>query len=236
MLTCSLFLLLLVFCMPTNGNEQCSGSGVFLLFRGQLIPNNSYFLYQDVGAHECCRVYCITNKVDCCGFVEQTYGEWYLPNGVKVLGGFENSNHHKFSRSRGFRRIGLYRHNNPPERGHFSCQLPDYAGINRTLFVNIVNEIPVITSHPISQTAQRGKNVTFTVLLSFGSYSQYHWLKNNIKISQRYDKYHGITTPVLTIFNIQEEDEGEYSCVIDEYLSSDLAELSVGELHIAIPI
>ena len=40
-------------------------------------------------------------------------------------------------------------------------------------------------------------------------------------------RYNGSSSSVLTLFNVQELDEGDYRCVIDNYLISQAAELSV---------
>ena len=42
--------------------------------------------------------------------------------------------------------------------------------------------------------------------------------------------YHGAASSSLTLFNVHEWDEGDYWCVIDNYLVSNAAELSVGKL------
>ena len=199
--------------------------------KNNILPNNSYVSFWHIGTSGLDRLYCFTDKTDCCNAVSQNFGDWYLPNGDRILGGYEYSNvKDKFIRSRGFRRIGLYRHSAPQQRGRFRCQIPDSSGTNQTLFANIVNAIPVITAQAVSQVATRNKNVTFSVSVSFSNLATYQWQKNNVDIFDDYGNYHGTATPILTVINVQEEDEGDYRCVIDEFLVSHAAELSVGRL------
>ena len=224
---CRLFLLLSVWCVVVNGD--CSGPGVYLLLRGDVLPNNSYVLYQQIGPE---RLYCFTDKTDCCNVGLQNFGDWYLPSGARVLGGYEHrSINNVFARSRGYRSVGLYRHSRPQQRGRFWCQIPDSSGTNQTLFANIVNEIPAITAQPVSQVVTRNSTVTFSVSVSFSDLATYQWQKNNVDIFDETGNYHGATTPILTVINVQEEDEGDYGCVIDEFLVSHTTELSVGKVY-----
>ena len=135
-----------------------------------------------------------------------------------------------FARSRGYRSLALYRHNSPQQRGRFWCVVPDAFGNNCTLFANIVDENPIIASQPLSQTVAAGQNATFLTELSNGYFATYHWQKDNVDIGDSPGRYEGITTAVITIFNAQEQDEGDYRCIIDNFLTSDAAGLSVGEL------
>jgi hypothetical protein len=42
--------------------------------------------------------------------------------------------------------------------------------------------------------------------------------------------YEGTTSIMLTIFNVHEQNEGDYHCNIDNIIMSEAAELSVGKL------
>ena len=226
------YLLLLPFCFIANGQRNITAPSVALQFVGTTIPNNSYILNQDVQnvrRGEGSRIFCTTDQIDCCNFLPNRKGDWYLPNGERIRGGYEYPNiQNYFARSRGIKNIGLYRKNNPPQRGRFYCELPDSDGTNHTLFVNIVDEIPVITSQPAPHSTYKGGRATFTIDLSFAGSSTYQWQKNNMDINEETGHYQGTTTPNLTVNNVQEEDEGEYRCVVDRYLLSHDAELSVG--------
>ena len=222
------YLLPLLICFSVNG--QCpTGPEVVLRFRGTIIPNNSYILYENVRQDEQNRIFCITGKNDCCNFAPNIEGDWYLPDGERIRGGYEYpSVTNFFARSRGLQNIGLYHHGYPQQRGRFHCELPDSDGTNHTLFVNIVEEIPVITSQPVSRSVLRSASVTFSINLTFAEYSTYQWQKNNKSIIEEAGHYQGSTTQHLAVINAQEEDEGEYACVVDHFLLSHTAELSVG--------
>ena len=216
----------------TIANCGCIESDVSMQFRNEIVPNNSYVLFSRIQQYLEGRLYCNTISPDCCN---DTAGDWYLPNGERILGGYEYSNTtNKFIRSRDriFHNIGLYRFFNPPERGRFWCELPDTNGTNCTLFVNIVNDIPAIISQPISQAVIKEENVTFSVNVSNNEFAAYQWQKDIININDDDPgNYHGTRSPSLTIINAQEEDEGYYQCVVDNFLVSDSAELSVGEFN-----
>ena len=230
------YLLLLPFCFITKGQCNITTPSVALQFNETTIPNNSYLLYENMEnarQGKGPRLFCITDKIDCCNFVPNGEGDWYLPNGERIRGGYEYpTDQNYFARSRGKQNIGLYRQSYPPQRGRFYCELPDSDGTNHTLFVNIVDEIPVIISQPAPQSTYKGGRATFTIDLSFAGNSTYQWQKNNKDIIEHIRHYQGFTTPNLTVINVQEEDEGEYRCVVDDYLISCAAQLSVGELNI----
>ena len=92
---------------------------------------------------------CITDLVDCCGTesgspVRTVRGDWYFPDGTTVgfgsgtrflanRGPNEVINGQQFNGSvRLFRRFSGI-----TERGRFHCELPNAAGVNQNLYVNI---------------------------------------------------------------------------------------------------
>ena len=78
---------------------------------------------------------CHTDKTDCCN---NRIGEWYFPNGNKVqIMGIDRNTDHYFYRNRGSKVVRLHRVMDPPERGRFSCEVPDSSGKNQTIYVNI---------------------------------------------------------------------------------------------------
>ena len=225
-----LFLVLVSFCCFTFG-DCCTASDVLLRFRGQILPNNSYILYSSIGSEERDRLFCHTGKKMCCNHQDSN---WFFPNGERVLGAFEYDDIHVgvFARLSGFRLVGLYRYFHPPQRGRFSCVLPDTNGNNCTLFANIVDQIPSIAAQPmtLSRTVTVGQNVTFSVEVSNDNFVTYRWQKDNMDIEDNPGVYEGTTSAMLTIFNVHEQDEGFYRCIIDNIIPSQAAELSVGEL------
>ena len=105
---------------------------------------------------------CVTDLVDCCGTESDTppgtvrteHGDWYFPDGSRVLFGGSGP---AFQTNRGpnevidgrtvygsvrlYRRYGL-----PPGRGRFRCELPSAANssVNQILYANICE---FITQH-----------------------------------------------------------------------------------------
>ena len=197
-------------------------------FRNRIIRNNSHLYYYSFGRN---RLYCRTGNPHCCNGI---LGEWYLPDGTQVLGGYEYSRSNVFARSRGNQNIGLYQHGHPSERGAFRCELPDVNGTNQTLIVYIVNEFPSIRRHPASQLALVGEHAQFSVNISSRYPVLCQWQKNQVDLSDG-EKYQGTTSAILTIFNAQKEDQGLYRCGIDVHryyihtVSSTSAKLSVGK-------
>lgn len=226
----TIFFLALVSSWCFNFGDGCRESDIFLRFRGQILPNNSYILYSSIRTEERDRLYCFTSKNTCCN--DHDGSDWYLPSGDRVLGGYEYSDIRVgvFARSSGFRSLGLYRHNYPQQRGRFTCVLPDTNGNNCTLFANIVDSIPSIAAQPISQTVTAGQNVTFSVEVSNDNFATYCWQKDNMDIEDNPGVYEGTTSSMLTIFNVHEQEEGYYHCIIDNIITSQAVELSVGEL------
>ena len=95
----------------------------------------------DIGEDESALM-CLTNKTNCCRNSPDRAGEWYFPNGSIVQQFVQNYYHSGLSeffyRNRGESVVRLNRYgNNPLERGHFFCELPDANDVNKTLHVNI---------------------------------------------------------------------------------------------------
>ena len=69
-----------------------------------------------------------------------------------------------------------------------------------------------ITANPVDQLDQvPGTAVTFTVTVMEGEQlPAYIWLKDGRTLTENPAKYAGFTTPVLTVLNVQEADEGNY--------------------------
>ena len=140
----SLYLMVLSLSLSAEGK-----TGVFLRFKNQVISNNSYISYYRIKNTPPDRLYCHTDNTDCCTDINDN-SNWFLPNGSRILGGFEYENvwDGVFARSRGLGMVGLYRLYSPRQSGKFKCVIPDSSGNDRTLYVNIVHEIPTLTMQP----------------------------------------------------------------------------------------
>ena len=93
---------------------------------------------------------CITDLVDCCGTesgspVRAQHGNWYFPDGARV-GEFSGGT--RFMVNRGPNEVidgqqfngsvRLFRRfSDVPQRGRFRCELPNAAGVDQNLYVNI---------------------------------------------------------------------------------------------------
>ena len=100
---------------------------------------------------------CITDLVDCCGTEPDTgpseimrneSGNWYFPNGSTVSDFVSGGTATRFLVNRGpnelingqqfYGSVRLFRRfSHVPERGRFRCELPNAAGVNQTIYVNI---------------------------------------------------------------------------------------------------
>ena len=139
--------------------------GVSLKLQRVTIPNNSLVDFDDLlyrtnhepeledpsnanaTLHDAALL-CVTDLEDCCNSPHTVRGDWYYPNGSRVLfDGFPLNL--AFRRNRGpnemlngrqfYGSVRLWRRFTPPERGHFHCELPSAANpsVNQTLYANI---------------------------------------------------------------------------------------------------
>ena len=131
-------------------------AGVSLRFQGETLPNNSFVDFDDVlniaggpgptnrnPGSDGAALECITDLVNCCNGTQ--HGNWYFPGGTRV-GEFSSGTRFMVNRGPneviGERRfngsVRLFRRfSGVPERGRFCCELPNAAGVNQTLYVNI---------------------------------------------------------------------------------------------------
>ena len=89
-----------------------------------------------------------------------------------------------------------------------------------------------IESHPVDQLDQiPGMNVIFTVIVTEGDEVPiYFWLKDGVQIMEDAAKYAGLGTPILTVINVEEADEGNYGLFVVDAGSpifSNVAQLTV---------
>ena len=119
-------------------------SGVFLSLNGETIPNNSYVRFSDIGSDG--SILCNTDRSDCCGRGdhpnEVLQGHWYNPEGYEVgsyATEYDINSNDFFARNRDTGVVRLFPTGIPTERGHFRCEIPNAAGVNIFLYVNIVD-------------------------------------------------------------------------------------------------
>jgi hypothetical protein len=80
---------------------------------------------------------------------------------------------------------------------------PDFAGAD---FISTTITAPAITTQPQSQSANPGSNVTFSVVATGTQPLRYQWRFNGVSIA-------GETNAMLTKFNVQATNAGNYSVV-----------------------
>ena len=120
----------------------CILSGVYLSLKGVNIPND-YVLANDIteggtiGVVGDGGLLCITDRSDCCRSSGQ--GHWYFPDppGDQVLIRGQRTIGNYFYRDRDAGIVRLNRVGVPTDRGLFRCEIPNAAGVNVTLYVNI---------------------------------------------------------------------------------------------------
>ena len=114
-------------------------TGVNLSLNGEIIPNDGYVLASDIAIGGS-GLLCNTDRNDCCrGIDGAAQGQWYFPDppgGQVLIRGNRNTGNF-FYRDRDAQIVRLNRFGNPTERGRFRCEVPNAAGDNMHLYVNI---------------------------------------------------------------------------------------------------
>ena len=104
----------------------------------EIVSNDSTVLVTAIGERSGGLI-CNTDRSDCCrGIDGAAQGQWYFPDppgGQVLIEGTRTGNF--FYRDRGDGVVRLNRRNNPTERGHFRCEIPDINGDMVNLYVNI---------------------------------------------------------------------------------------------------
>ena len=109
-----------------------------LSLKGAAIANDGYVDVNDIGEYDDA-LHCHTNKTDCC--VYSRAGEWFFPNGSRVQtkgeAHYYYSSRDYYYRNRGHRIVRLNRFNDPSEKGHFHCEVPNASDELQITYVNI---------------------------------------------------------------------------------------------------
>ena len=105
------------------------------MLRNQTYLNNSIFAINDIGEGENALL-CVTDYPDCCkppnGNTSQ--GEFYYPNNDKVRFNVTDP----WYRDRGPQVVRLNKKNDVlSPTGVYRCEILDYAGMDRSIFINI---------------------------------------------------------------------------------------------------
>ena len=97
----------------------------------------------DIGAgNDATALLCHTSNTGCCGESMSVSGNWHFPDGTVVknetsIKQVNNAASNYFARNSGAGVVRLYRVGNPTNKGHFYCIVPNAAGDNQTIYVNL---------------------------------------------------------------------------------------------------
>ena len=125
-------------------------AGVSLMLSGETIANDGFVDSDDVGAFGNSRpsnsnsngaLLCVTDLVDCCAAPRAVRGDWYYPDNRTVgESGFgfivnRGASDQQTSTSGSVRLFRVF--SAAPERGRFRCEIPNAAGVNQIIYLNI---------------------------------------------------------------------------------------------------
>ena len=116
---------------------------VSLSLKGADIANDGYVDVDDIGYDDdATALLCHTNNIDCCRMSTSVSGNWHFPDKTVVesmssIKQVNNAASDYFARNGGAGVVRLYRVGNPTDRGHFYCVVPNAAGVDQTIYVNL---------------------------------------------------------------------------------------------------
>ena len=108
--------------------------GVYFELNGVVYTNNSAASLLEVSEGENALL-CKTNREGCCGIPPNWFGEFYYPNGIKVLIAKEWQD---FYRNRDEKVIRLNRRDGTTSpTGKYRCEIPDASGSVQSVYMNL---------------------------------------------------------------------------------------------------
>ena len=119
--------------------------------------SNNTLLREDIIGEGERVLFCSTDRKDCCDNESDIHGNWFLPNGSKVLA-TKNTHFETAYVTRGNQTVGLNRVNNSSSlelpSGVYHCEMMDKNNITHYLYIGIYHE-------------NEGKLLLYTYLFSF---------------------------------------------------------------------
>ena len=110
---------------------------MYFELKGKRFDNNSMVSILAIGEGDNALL-CKTNKQDCCGTLQNRFGEFYYPNGVRVPIRIAGQD---FYRNRGDQLIRLNRRGGASSpTGKYFCEIPDADGVTQKIFINIASQ------------------------------------------------------------------------------------------------
>ena len=99
--------------------------------------NHGYVAISDVGTNEDAALICHTNRPASNG---NSGGDWYGPNGNRVLGNMERMTVQGLARNRAAMIVRLFkRSGSSPKEGIYHCVIEDSQNTHHTLYVGLYN-------------------------------------------------------------------------------------------------
>ena len=134
--------------------------------------------------------------------------------------------------------VSLYYSGHPKQRGLFQCTLNVSSPLSEhTAVVYIVDmNVTGTTLDWPSEVAITGEDVELSVSVVTSPENvpiPYQWMLNGTSLSPNYTKYQGTQNSTLIIFNVQGEDQGDYTSAVAHSASGtrvNSTRLRVGEL------
>ena len=112
-------------------------SYVWFSLNGTTYQNNSIVTLEEIGEGDDALL-CITNLTTCCqssgtGEMGNAIGNWYFPNGSRVLSSGSQSS---FFRNRGHMVVRMQRKRGGVE-GIYRCEIPDTMNVTQTIYIGV---------------------------------------------------------------------------------------------------
>ena len=111
---------------------------VWFSLNGTTYQNNSCVALEDIGEGNNNSLLCVTNQTACCKppYTDQNgsaIGNWYFPNGTRVLSSDEQSDFH---RTRG-QMVVLLNRRRGGEDGIYRCEIPDSKDVYQNISIGV---------------------------------------------------------------------------------------------------
>ena len=110
------------------------GEGVRFSLRGITYQNNSIVTLEDIGEWDYALL-CVTDQPVCCRHpYTPTLGNWFFPNGTRLLSSFWTQ--WNFYRDRGQMLVNMHRRRGGVT-GIYRCVIPDAMNVTQTIYIGV---------------------------------------------------------------------------------------------------
>ena len=219
---------------------------IFVLFflvlslKGQLLPSDGtgIVIFKDIGGY-----LGLEDGLICNASTSEHLADWYYPNGVVIKNSPSiNIFGIGYPECLSYHSVSLYYSGNPVQRGQFLCKtsvggLPDVTGKIYIIDMKIIGPTRIGSQTLLLAGDDVQLSVNVTILMPEHDNDitvpvPYQWFVNGTKLQPNGVKYEGTQNNTLTLYNLQSEDEGMYSCSVAHSTSgiTKPINISVGEL------